>query len=233
MRENLRLLVFSLVAVFCTAGIAVGDVISLQDLLDGTVTSVTSADGTVEFTNFTYIPTVGAPDALNVNVITNDDVPDGIQVQGAFQAFDGFSMDVLFGFDAVLVAGGDITEANLALISSFAEGVSTSNPTHQSAVTINENIDALVGAPPTGNLFVFDKAAEGEDQLTDSTMLDGFGSGVHVLKDIGITSVPLDLTEDGVSRAGMSLFTQSFIPEPATWTLLAATSILVLVRRRR
>ncbi len=235
MRENLRVMACSLAAVLmlCVAGTAVGDVISLQDLIDGTVPSVTSYDGTVEFTNFTYTPTVGAPVASEINIITDEDVPNGIKVQGAFQAFDGHIMDMLFGFDAALTAGGDMTGASLALVSSFAEGVSTDDPTVQSSVTINEDIDSIDLTPPTANLLVWDKAAAGADRLTDTTELDGFGSRVTVLKDIGIVTIDPDLTEDDVSMAGFSLFTQTFVPEPATWMLLAATPLLVLVRRRR
>jgi hypothetical protein len=216
-----------------SAGTAMGDVISLQDLIDGTVPSVVSYDGSVEFTNFSYTPTVGAPSAEEINVITDADLPNGIKVQGAFQAFDGRTMDMLFGYDAALTGGGEMTEASMDLVLAEARGISVDDPTIQSSVSIIENIDSIDLSPPTAELFVYDKAAPGEDILTDMTALDGFGSSVHVLKDIGLVTIPADLTEDGISAAAFSLFTQSFVPEPATWALLAGTPILVLLRRRR
>ena len=223
MRENLRVMVGLLVAVAMT-GTAMADVISLQDLMDSG-TPLVSYDGTVEFSNFTYTPTVGAPDAASVNIITDDTLPNGIQVQGAFQAFNGAAIDVLFGFDAAMVSGMDMTEASLELVSSFAEGV-VADPYAVSGVTINETISA--GAEST-DLLVWD-AAEGTDRLMDTETLVGFGPMVTVLKDIGVTTVAVDGAE---STAGTSLFTQAFVPEPATWALLAATPALVLLRRRR
>jgi hypothetical protein len=217
---------------FGVAGTAVGDVISLGDLISGGG-SVTSYDGTVEFTNFDYTPTLGAPDADEINIITDDTVPNGIKVQGGFTALDGRIMDMVFQFDAAIITGDDMTDAALAFISSFAHGVATADPALQSVVSIDETISSQADPMMTAGLFVFDKAAEGVDQLTDSTTLDGFGSAVHVLKDISIVTIDPDLTEDGISTAGFSLFSQSFVPEPATWTLLAATPLLVLIRRRR
>jgi len=214
------------------AGAAWGDVITpLSDLLvDGA--TLPSHDGSVIFGEFFYIPTVDAPDPGAINIITDDDVPQGFKVQGPFQAFNGRDFDVLFGFDATVAAeNGFFTEASLEMIASTAIGVSVDDPLVGSSISILEEIDSTGG--DNTDMMTFDTAVEGGDILEATTSLEGFGRSISVLKDIGLITISPDLA-GGPTSAAMSLFTQNFanIPEPATWVLLAALPALAVLKRR-
>jgi hypothetical protein len=233
MRKNLwGIAALGAVLLFGVAGTAEAEVITpLSDLLVEGAT-LPSHDGSVLFDDFTYIPTVDAPDPEAINIITDETVPQGFKVQGPFQAFNGRDFDVLFGFDATVTAeGGFFTDASLEMIASTAVGVSMDDPLVGSSISILEEIDSPGGE--NTDMLVWDTAVAGGDVLEDSTALLGFGRTISVLKDIGLITISPELAGEPTAAA-MSLFTQNFanIPEPATWALLMAVPALAVVRRR-
>lgn len=211
------------------AGVCVGPAtallaatVPLSDLLVPGAT-LTSHDGTVVFSEFAYSPTVNAPDALDVNVVTDASVPQGFKVQGVFQAFDGVTANALFGFEADLVQAGRVfSEAELALMLADTVGV-------QSGVSIVE----LVTTPLSADyemFAVFDTPVSGVHY--NSAPLAGFGDSITVLKAINVSAGPGGNPPG--TFASISLFSQNFlhVPEPASLLLLLGCG-LVLARRRQ
>jgi hypothetical protein len=194
--------------------------------------SLTSQDGSVTFNNFVYMVTPGAPPATNVDVSSGPMVPCGLRVQGAFQASNGLSVDVIFGFDAHLNAGA-FTAAELNMILSSALGTITGPGGQilaQSSVVIDEEITPLPGPGPETDLVTVDDVV-GPDQFFSSAALNPavYGANIRVRKDIGLISV---MATQGVGVASLSLFTQNFVPEPSSLLLLLVGGLVARRVRR-
>jgi hypothetical protein len=194
--------------------------------------TLTSSNGAVTFSNFIYMTTVGAPNATAVDVSADASVPGGLRVEGPFLAANGDSVDVIFGFDAQ-ISGGAFTAAEMNLLVSSALGTLTDpggQVLAQSSALIVEEITPLPGPGPETDVVVLNDVI-GPDQLSDSVALSPavYGSTIRVRKDMGLISVPIP---QGGGLASITVFTQNFVPEPATLLLLLAGAVTVMRHRR-
>ena len=212
---------------------ALGAVIPLSTLVAPGALPVPSADGSVVFSGFSYTPTVNAPPANAINIITDASNPTGLWIQGPFSVVNGDELDALLGFVATLSAGmpGEFTGAEMQMLNSSAHGYIAGPPSSRSHAKITETITSLPGNSPATDLTVFDGADDGPgaDQKSDSKSLAGFGRQIRVSKDIALRSVGIP---GAATYADVSWFSQSFVPEPTTGLLLLSLAGAVLRRRR-
>ena len=214
---------------------ALGAVIPLSTLVAPGALPVPSADGSVVFSGFSYTPTVNAPPANAINIITDASNPTGLWIQGPFSVINGDELDALLGFVASVTAPDvnvQFVGAEMEILVSDAHGYKAGPPSSRSHALITESIKSSPSNSPATQLTVFDGADDGPgpDLKFDSESLAGFGRQIRVLKDISVRSVAIPNT---ATFAHVSLFSQSFqIPEPTTGLLLLSLAAAVLRRRR-
>jgi len=212
---------------------ALGAVIPLSALLAPGATTP-SADGSILFGEFSYIPTVNAPPANAINIITDVSNPKGLWIQGPFSVVNGDELDALLGFVASVTAPDlsvEFVGAEMEILVSDAHGYKAGPPSSRSHALITESIKSSPTNSPATQLTVFDGADDGPgpDLKLDSESLAGFGREIRVLKDISVRSVFVD---GQATFAHVSLFSQNFqIPEPTTGLLLLSLAAAVLRRR--
>lgn len=212
-------------------GVAGAEILGNLVLSGGTVVSL---DGSVEFSGFSYVPTVGAPDAMEIEIAPDASVPQGFLVREAvggdgtlFSASEGMSVNALLGFDAMALGMGAFTLGELELIDSTVIG--DFGATMGSSAFVAEKVDAL-GPPKNGavtTLTTVDSTVE-MPVLYDAEPLAGFGTQVEALINISLLAVP----GDPANEATVNEFSVNFVPEPATGALILGLLTPVLLRRR-
>ena len=201
---------------------------SLADLIGGVIPYVDSSDGTVRFDSFQYIPTVGAPNAADVNIVPDASVPQGFLVQGTFSVTGipgfGVGLNALLGYKATVLSGGPFSKAQLYL-DPVDVTVAGSAGSLGSSAFIAEKVDSLTSTSVT-TLTVAQSAAE-PPVPSDVEALAGYGHSLGVLTNIGLTAMP-----ETTSHAEVREFAVNFVPEPATGVLLLGLCGVAALRRR-
>jgi hypothetical protein len=202
---------------------------SLQDLLDGSPASFVSDDGAVEFSEFAYVAGVNAPDAADIDLITDASVPQGFRVVGSFSVSGTQSLNALLGFEVAPTGGSavEFVDGTLALEDSVVTG-GTSGMIGSSAF-VTAKVDSLINDSVAILGVVESEVQTGVFQDTES--LAGFGNGLGVLVNPSLQSVEID--SQTPAEATINEFSVNFaIPEPATIVLLSLAGMALLRRRR-
>jgi hypothetical protein len=175
--------------------------------------------GNLEFLNFGYTQTTGAPPAasgVTVNPFTLVGPPaeTGLQFVGAFNAAAGTTQDWAITYE-VKALSGKITDAYLAFTGGVFAGTGS--------ISITESITTLSGAPLVTPPM--------EASIPGSTVASASWAGVTailVTKDISVIG--------GSNGATVSVINQGFsgssVPEPASYALLGIGMTGFLALRR-
>jgi hypothetical protein len=225
-----RVLAVTLVAALLGPTGAMAATYNLGDLIT-TGGSIFSDDGSVEFSGFAYVPSVGAPAAADIDIITEPAYPQGFRVDGTFTvdamaASGPEGLQALLAFEADKVLD-DWVLAKLELLDSIAVGVDASGI--GSSVFVTEKVsspNASVGA-----LAVVDEAA-GFPVLDSFEPLAGYDDPLSVLTKVSLLAIPDDTS--GMGEATLEEFAVNFeaVPEPAAGLMLLTFGLATVIRRR-
>jgi len=230
-----RALFFALAAGFIVLGFGALDaragLVPLPTTLDAFVNSSGSTNGNftqvsnpaagelIQFSQFGYVQTTGAPppaSGVHMSAFTLPPPPGetGIQFAGAFNAAAGVTNDWVLTYRVdELTPGAKITDAFASITGGNNGGTGT--------ISVSETFTSLSGAP-LGSL---------EASLANPTVTFNFATGVTsflVTKDINVVG--------GTNGSTLSVIDQAYssqgVPEPASWALLGIGMTGFLAFRR-
>lgn len=212
-----------------------GDEIILADLLAEPGASFRSADGRVEFSDFSYTPLAGAavlPQPQSVRLTTDPQRTSGFWTEGAFQVLNGVSMSALIEFTATSLTGGGFDSAALRLGASSAFDFSMPGLGDDvSVVDFSQWIEPAGGGPRVEMHASVDSRGGGIRSVTSNLDPETFGDSIRVSQTMTLQSRAGEAGSVAILGSYWTTFT--VVPEPTTLLLLVAVGPIALLRRYR